>query len=735
MPHPLRLTAHFIDDTTAQFQVIFPAADADSSECAQARLETGDGMTLDLGILCPPSGVNWAAAHTVDLGAHTYADPNLAAQAWLLWGEETIPVEEMGTRSVAPSVELSTFLVQPDPVAMQVRVKLKVAGLIGNQQVRVDGDLGQAGTVRAGADGGQSHEWMFSYPKPGAYRVTVDLLDDKGYPVARLAESPVQMAEPVDFPASVPLSAQQPFGEDAPAPQLSINTTAISASVAQPWLPLRYGIPRFDWAKTYTTAGGSTLSRSLAPGTYLAVRREIVVGGQSWYQTGSYDWILASSVRLFVTSELRGVELGVEPTPAPTPTPTPAPMPDPTPAPTPTPGPLPIKRGVVTANRLNVRAQPGTGANNPAIGQVTLNTGVDVFEEQPVAGALWFRIGEGRWVHSGWVRITETLDVAPPPAPLPDPIPVPAPTPDPEPQPIKQGRVTANRLNVRAQPGVRSNNPAIDQVTLGTVVEIWAEQSSAGAVWYRIGPGADRDRWVHSGYVTLLPATRSAVANPLTRAAVSIAANRDPGPVSLPLGWVTANPVLNVRSQPGTSGSTVDQVNKYDRLPILESRTVAGTAWHRIGPDRWIFGGHVGVARHRPRPRTIGANERWVSVCLSEQTVVAYEGDTPVYACLVSTGMAGTPTIQGTFRTYWRVASRRMTGGTPGTSGYYYIEEVSWTCYFYGGYALHTAYWQDQFGGPLSHGCVNMSPYDAWWIFQWSGAGGAKSPVVHVYWA
>ncbi|MBP8125073.1 MAG: SH3 domain-containing protein, partial [Caldilineaceae bacterium] len=473
MPHPLRLTAHFIDDTTAHFQAIFPAAEADAPGCAPAQLKTGDGTTLDLGLLCPPTGVNWFSAHTVDLGAHTYADPNLAAQARLLWGEFAISLEEVGTRSVAPSVEIVTFLVQPDPAAMQVRVKLKVAGLVGNHQVRVDGDLGQANTVRAGADGGQSHEWLFSYPKPGTYRVTVDLLDSKGYPASRLAESPVQMAEPVDFPPSVPLSAQQPFGKDAPAPPLSINTTSISTSTSTstPWLPLRYGIPLFDWAKTYITAGGSTLSRSLAPGTYLAVRAETYVGGQRWYQTGSYDWILASSVRLFVTSELRGVELGVEPTPAPTPTPTPTPTPPPapTPDPTPAPGPQPIKRGVVTANRLNVRAQPGTGANNPAMGQVTLNTGVDIFEERSVAGALWFRIGVDRWVHSGWVRVTETVTAAPPPAPVPvpdpEPTPAPAPTPEPDPQPIKQGRVTANRLNVRAQPGVSANNPAIDQVT------------------------------------------------------------------------------------------------------------------------------------------------------------------------------------------------------------------------------------------------------------------------------
>ena len=744
MPQPLRFTATLIDDNRVQFLAHFAAPDADppGPDCAPAHLETGDGITVNLGLLCPPSKVTWAAAHTLDLGAHSYTDPTLAAQARLIWGKITIPVEEVGTRSVAPSVEVATFLVQPDPAAMQVRVKLKVAGLVGDQAVRVDGDLGQTSIIRAGADGAQSHEWLFGYPKPGDYRVTVDLLDGKGFPVARLGESPVQMAEPVDFPASVPAAAKQPFGTlDSPvdetdsamlstlavAAQISPESMEIASAAGIPWLPFRYAYPLWAWARTYTAPGGSNVSRSLAHGTYLAVRTETSVGGQIWYQTGSYDWIPASSVNLFVTSELRGVELGVDP--APDPVTTPAPPPAPTPTPTPTPTPQPIKRGTVTANRLNVRAQPGTGANNPVVAQVTLGTTVDIFEERSVAGALWYRIGVNRWVHSGWVRITETVD--PTPAPAPDP----APGPTPDPQPINHGRVTANRLNVRAQPGARSDNPAIDQVTLNSVVEIWGEQNYLGAVWYRIGPGANRDRWVHSGYVTIIPATRSVVAAPAVQAPVSIAANRDPGPVSLPLGWVTSSSVLNVRSQPGTSGSTVGQVNKYDRLPILESRTVAGAAWHRIGQDRWVYGGYVGVARHRPRPSGIGASERWVSVCLSEQTVVAYEGDTPVYACLAATGLPGTPTVQGTFRTYWRVASRRMTGGTPGTSAYYYIEEVTWTCYFYGGYALHTAYWQDAFGSPRSHGCVNMSPYDAWWIFQWSGAGGATSPVVHVYWA
>jgi len=122
-----------------------------------------------------------------------------------------------------------------------------------------------------------------------------------------------------------------------------------------------------------------------------------------------------------------------------------------------------------------------------------------------------------------------------------------------------------------------------------------------------------------------------------------------------------------------------------------------------------------------------------VGVNLGQQTVVAYEGDTPVYAAMVATGLPATPTVQGVFRTWQRLTSGTMSGGSAATGGYYYLEGVTWTCYFYSGYALHTAYWHDAFGRPRSHGCVNLSPYDAWWIFQWSAPGGANSPAVYVY--
>jgi lipoprotein-anchoring transpeptidase ErfK/SrfK len=122
-----------------------------------------------------------------------------------------------------------------------------------------------------------------------------------------------------------------------------------------------------------------------------------------------------------------------------------------------------------------------------------------------------------------------------------------------------------------------------------------------------------------------------------------------------------------------------------------------------------------------------------VGVNLGQQTAVAYEGDTPVYAAMVATGLPTTPTVQGVFRTWQRLTTGKMSGGSAATGGYYYLEGVTWTCYFYSGYALHTAYWHDAFGRPRSHGCVNLSPYDAWWIFQWSAPGGSSSPAVYVY--
>lgn len=112
------------------------------------------------------------------------------------------------------------------------------------------------------------------------------------------------------------------------------------------------------------------------------------------------------------------------------------------------------------------------------------------------------------------------------------------------------------------------------------------------------------------------------------------------------------------------------------------------------------------------------ANEgRWVDVDLSDQRVVAYEGETAVRSFVVSTGTVYHPTVTGQFKIYVKYASTPMSG--PG----YYLPGVPWTMYFYKGYALHGTYWHSNFGTPMSHGCVNLTIADSEWLYNFASVG------------
>jgi hypothetical protein len=120
------------------------------------------------------------------------------------------------------------------------------------------------------------------------------------------------------------------------------------------------------------------------------------------------------------------------------------------------------------------------------------------------------------------------------------------------------------------------------------------------------------------------------------------------------------------------------------------------------------------------RPAGITASDRWIHVDLSDQTLVAYEGDRAVFATLVSTGRVGFETPTGTFRIQSKHVSTTMDDPSSATEAYS-IEDVPWTMYFEGSYALHAAFWHDNFGRVRSHGCVNLAPADARWLFEWTG--------------
>jgi lipoprotein-anchoring transpeptidase ErfK/SrfK len=114
-----------------------------------------------------------------------------------------------------------------------------------------------------------------------------------------------------------------------------------------------------------------------------------------------------------------------------------------------------------------------------------------------------------------------------------------------------------------------------------------------------------------------------------------------------------------------------------------------------------------------------GNGERWIDVNLLEQRVYAYEGDVVANSFLVSTGVAETPTVTGEYQIYVKVPIQDMSG--PG----YYLPDVPWVMYFYEEYGFHGTYWHNNFGTPMSRGCVNMRIDDAAWLYDWASLGTA----------
>ncbi|MCA9936174.1 MAG: L,D-transpeptidase family protein [Ardenticatenaceae bacterium] len=121
------------------------------------------------------------------------------------------------------------------------------------------------------------------------------------------------------------------------------------------------------------------------------------------------------------------------------------------------------------------------------------------------------------------------------------------------------------------------------------------------------------------------------------------------------------------------------------------------------------------------RPFGVGPNERWVDVNLTTQTLVAYEGDTVALSTAISSGTWQHPTVTGQFRIYIAFTSQTMDGRRLGYD--YYLENVPYVMYFYEDYALHGTFWHNNFGTPMSHGCVNMRTSDAEWLYNWVSIG------------
>ncbi|BAZ09210.1 ErfK/YbiS/YcfS/YnhG family protein [Calothrix sp. NIES-4071] len=115
------------------------------------------------------------------------------------------------------------------------------------------------------------------------------------------------------------------------------------------------------------------------------------------------------------------------------------------------------------------------------------------------------------------------------------------------------------------------------------------------------------------------------------------------------------------------------------------------------------------------------SQERWIEINLKQQKLTAWEGNKVIYTVPVSTGKKSTPTLTGVYAVQTKLRKARMRGDD------YDIPDVPYTMYYDGNYGIHGAYWHNNFGTPVSHGCVNLPPKKAQLIYNWAKVG---TPVV-----
>lgn len=203
----------------------------------------------------------------------------------------------------------------------------------------------------------------------------------------------------------------------------------------------------------------------------------------------------------------------------------------------------------------------------------------------------------------------------------------------------------------------------------------------------------------------------------------------------LPLGTEAALPVVFVRSKtamlysgdPLRGLKIVRALELREGIPITGKRVRAGqTAYLETRDGSYIV--EQGLTRVDPIPSLppwASGERSWIDVSIDRQALVAYEGSRAVFVTLVSTGIDGKgdpetthSTIQGQFLIHTKHVTVTMDGDELGDE--FDFRDVPYVQYFKEGFAIHAAYWHDSFGLPKSHGCVNVSPLDARWLFAWT---------------
>jgi hypothetical protein len=288
------------------------------------------------------------------------------------------------------------------------------------------------------------------------------------------------------------------------------------------------------------------------------------------------------------------------------------------------------------------------------------------------------------------------------------------PRPEPFGTELRRGRVQATSLIVRDAPAF--SGARLGSLRRDTLVDI-ADQVFGGVegdynrVWYRLDPQG----FVYSGWVQPVQTDL----NPLSEA---IPSTGQLGTITVPY----ADSYWDIHTPPAIGPRLYYASNHW--VTDLVADPADGSFWYRaIDPSNRSHyytrpdGVHLFSDQElSPLSPQVPGDQKHIRIFLNRQLLLAYEWDVLVYAARVSTGQADYETPAGQFQTFHKRPTYHMVGGAD-EAHVFDLPGVPWDTYFTeNGAAMHGTYWHSDFGHTHSHGCVNLSPEDARWIFRWT---------------
>ena len=267
--------------------------------------------------------------------------------------------------------------------------------------------------------------------------------------------------------------------------------------------------------------------------------------------------------------------------------------------------------------------------------------------------------------------------------------------------------------------------------------EVVAEEPKYNPIWYRVWGGymhrsrLQRVKFLYNQPLEYIPeGTRhlAEVTVPFTQ----------PWRFTKTYGWQPLNMPPKLSTNPPIYYESVHWIDAVTEGPD-------GGPWYRIFDDLdgayYVAAPHLRIIQpeeYSPISQDVPPENKRIEVNLTTQTLSAYEYDKVVFHTKIASGIPGGPsgpnqisttTPSGDFHIQEKMPSKHMGssyyGSTPGNlladADGYVLPGVSWTCFFTDvGHAFHGTYWHENFGVPMSHGCINMRTEEAKWLFRWT---------------